>query len=57
MHIHLNSAWHLKDNLIFKFVISCPISKTASFKALTLFSIFLSISSHVVRATETFLDS
>ena len=22
MHIHLNSAWHLKDNLIFKFVIS-----------------------------------
>ena len=29
-HIHLNSAWHLKDNLIFKFVISCPISRTAA---------------------------
>ena len=34
-HIHLNSAWHLKDNLIFKFVISCPISRTVSSKALT----------------------
>ena len=56
-HIHLISAWHFKDNLIFKFVISCPISRTASSKALTLFSIFLSITSCVVRATETFLDS
>ena len=56
-HIHLNWAWHLTDNLIFKFVISCPIRRTTSSKALTLFSIFLSIISCVVRATETFLDS
>ena len=47
MHIRLNSAWHLKDNLIFKFVISCPISRTTSSKAFTLFSIFLSIISYV----------
>ena len=57
MHIYLNSAWHLKDNSIFKFVISCPISRTASSKALTLFFIFLSIVSRVIRAMETFLDS
>ena len=57
MHIHLKSAWHLKDYLIFKFVVSCPISRTASSKPLTLFSIFLSIISCIVRAMETFLDN
>ena len=57
MHIHLNSACHLKDNLIYKFITSCPISRTASSKELTLFSIFLSIISCVVRATEIFLGS
>lgn len=39
-YIHLNAAWHLKDNLIFEFVVSCPISRTASSKAFDLIFYF-----------------